>query len=191
MRTLHQGVACCAIAGAVIASILLHQPQCTLEGLDQHLLRAYRRYRRWCKQNQVAGSCLRFTRARFNKEKWSSLPDLSNQYKASTVKYMQFWLHPYLMDNRVAGDEDLVCMSYSLASFQYMLDTRGPWMSLPDRSRTADYGNRFLLFYQRLAGQNRGHRRNFKIIPKCHYFCHMIEYIATTGRNVRYLVYAL
>lgn len=95
------------------------------------------------------------------------------------------------MDNRVAGDEDLVCMSYSLASFQYMLDTRGPWMSLPDRSRTADYGNRFLLFYQRLAGQNRGHRRNFKIIPKCHYFCHMIEYIATTGRNVRYLVYAL
>lgn len=188
LHTLHQGVACCAIAALVIAHILLMQPLCTLDGLDVYLLRAYRHYRAWCKRRSLAGSCIRFNRTRFGKEKWSAMPELSTQYKASTVKYMQYWVHGYLMDNRVASDEDLVHMSYALARFQHMLDTRGPWLNFEDREKTAKYGHTFLLFYQKVAGANRGHRKNFKITPKFHYFYHMMEYVQNTGRNPRWAV---
>lgn len=185
LHTLHQGVACCAIAGVVIAHILLIDPGCTLDGLDRHLLRAYMHYRAWCRSHGLSGSCVRFNKTRFNKEKWSMYPELSTQYKASTVKYMQYWVHAFLMSRRTDNDEDLIYMTYSLAMFQYMLDTQGPWMSEEKRLETKGFGCNFLLFYQRLAGSHRGHKRNFKIVPKFHFFCHMMDYIGQTGRNPR------
>lgn len=185
LHTLHQGVACCAIAGLVLAKILLHDPACTLQNLDRHLLAAYRHYRAWCRANSISGSCVRFNRLRFGKEQWKSFPELSTQYKASTVKYMQYWVHAYLMDNRVAGDDDLVFASYALAMFQHELDVHGGWMDQSERHKTAHYGFTFLLFYQKLAGNNRGEKRNFKMVPKFHYFYHMCEYIDRTGRNPR------
>lgn len=83
-------------------------------------------------------------------------PELSTQYKASTVKYMQYWVHAFLMSRRTDNDEDLIYMTYSLAMFQYMLDTQGPWMSEEKRLETKGFGCNFLLFYQRLAGLHVG-----------------------------------
>ena len=118
------------------------------------------------------------------------MPELTTQYKASTVKYMQYWLHDFLMSEPAVPDSDnrRNC-SYALAMFQFMLDTHSEWFEQDQANRTAEYGYSFLLFYQALAVRSRGElRNNYKIVSKFHYFFHLQEYIETTLRNPRLVV---
>ena len=187
MHTLHQGVGLCAIAALVTDHYNCKHPGQTLQDLEKCLLQAYRHYRAWCKGRQYSGSSLRFNLNRFGRESWQTAPELSTQYKASTVKYMQYWLHQFLMDEPdVTYAAERRCCSYSLAMFQYMLDTNSDWFARDEADRTAEFGYKFLLFYQALALRSRTETRaNFKITPKFHYFFHMQEYIQKTLRNPR------
>lgn len=186
LHTLHLGVAGCAVAGLLIDHLQCKCPALTLDGLERELARAYGHYRAWCRGNRQSGSCLKFTRLRFGREKWSSLPELS-QYKASTVKLMMYWLQVFLMeDGDPPGHEDRKYCAYSLVMFQWMLDVTGSWFNPASARETADFGFAFLLFYQRLALKCQdAEKRCYKITPKFHYFCHLCEYIEKGYRNVR------
>ena len=188
LHTLHQGVSLCAIAALVTDHYNCKHPGQTLSELERCLLQAYRHYRAWCKTKKISGSSLRFNLNRFGRDGWKSMPELSTQYKASTVKYMQYWLHDFLMDEpEVPHSADRRHCSYSLAMFQYMLDTHSEWLTQGQADRTAQFGYSFLLFYQKLAVRSRSEpRNNYKIVPKFHYFFHMQEYIEETLRNVRH-----
>ena len=190
LHTLHQGVSLCAIAALVTDHYNCKHPGQTLQDLERCLLQAYKHYRAWCKTKKISGSSLRFNLNRFGRDGWKSMPELSTQYKASTVKYMQYWLHDFLMDEpEVPHSADRRHCSYSLAMFQYMLDTHSEWFTQCQADRTAQFGYSFLLFYQKLAVRSRSEpRNNYKIVPKFHYFFHMQEYIEETLRNVRHWV---
>ena len=164
-------------------------PDATLTQLEHLLLGVFRHYKRWCKNNKISASSLRFNLSRFGRESWQTIPELSSQYKASTVKIMQYWLAHYLLEEpAVPGAGDRRCCSYALAMFQFMLDSHKEWFVQGDAVKTADYGYKFLLFYQKLAGRSRAEpKKNFKVVPKFHYFFHMLEYIERTLRNVRRL----
>ena len=186
LHTLHLGVACCSVAGLLIDHLQCKSPHLTLDGLDDELARSFTHYRDWCRKNKLGGTSMRFTRLRFGREKWTSLPELS-QYKASTVKLMIYWVQVFLMeDGDPFGHEDRKHCAYSLAKFQWMLDVNGAWLSRQNALETADFGFSFLLFYQRLALRCQGEpKKCYKLVPKFHYFCHLCEYIERTHRNVR------
>ena len=190
LHTLHQGVSLCAIAALVTDHYNSKNPGQTLQDLERSLFKAYTHYRKWCKDNKIAGSSLRFNLSRFNRDSWKSMPELSTQYKASTVKHMQYWLHQFLLDEPVVADSmDRRYCSYALCKFQFMLDTHNEWFTQGQANRTAQFGYTFLLFYQKLAARSRGEdRNNYKITPKFHYYFHMLEYIEKTKRNPRQLV---
>ena len=102
---------------------------------------------------------------------------------------MQYWLHAFLDDekDKSPGGVERACCSFALAKFQHLLDSNGPWFDEPTRKDVCKYGRTFLLFYQSFATQFQGaYRKNFKVTPKFHYFCHMLISIARTERNVRY-----
>ena len=190
LHTLHQGVSLCAIAGLLTDHFNSKHPGQTLAELERCLYSAYRHYRGWCKSKGLPASSVRFNLNRFGRESWQTMPELTTQYKASTVKYMQYWLHDFLMSEPAVPDSDnrRNC-SYALAMFQFMLDTHSEWFEQDQANRTAEYGYSFLLFYQALAVRSRGElRNNYKIVPKFHYFFHLQEYIETTLRNPRLVV---
>ena len=188
LHTLHQGVSLCAIAALLTDHLDKKNPGLTLVGLEEGLLLAYRHYRSWCKQRGIPASSLRFNLNRFGRESWIAMPELSTQYKASTVKYMQYWLADFLKEEPIVDESshDRRCCIYALTMYQYMLDTHGEWFTEEEAKSTAQYGFDFLLFYQRLAVQSRGEAKtNYKIVPKFHYMFHHLEYIDCTKRNVR------
>ena len=172
LHTLHQGVSVCAIAGLLTDHFNSKHPGQTLLELERCLYSAYRNYRGWCKSKGLPASSVRFNLNRLGRDSWQSMPELTTQYKASTVKYMQYWLHDFLMSEPAVPDSDnrRNC-SYSLTMFQFMLDTHSEWFEQDQANRTAEYGYNFLLFYQALALRSRGEpRNNYKIVPKFHYF---------------------
>eukprot|EP00435_Cladocopium_sp_Y103_P050358 s1687_g15.t1 len=160
LHTLHQGVSLCAIAGLLTDHFNSKHTGQTLQDLERCLFFAYRHYRGWCKSKRLPASSVRFNLNRFGRDSWQSMPELSTQYKASTVKYMQYWLHDFLMSEPEVPDSDnrRNC-SYSLAMFQFMLDTHSEWFEQEQANRTAEYGYNFLLFYQALAVRSRGEVR--------------------------------
>lgn len=186
LHTLHLGVACCAVAGLLVDHLQCKNPHLTLDGLDDELARSYAHYRDWARTKKLGSTCMRFTRLRFGREKWSSLPELS-QYKASTVKVLMYWVQVFLLeDGDPRGYEDRRHCAFALAKFQWMLDVTGSWFDEKNAVKTADLGFTFLLFYQRLALRCEGEdKKCYKIVPKFHYFQHLCEYIERTGRNVR------
>ena len=162
--------------------------------METHLQSAYFHYRSWCRQKKLSAASLPFTLNRFGKEKWAALPELSTQYKASSVKVMMFWIADYLYENMneaaSPGRERRMMGSYMLAKFQHMLDINGPWLTMGDAKLTCEYGWSFLLFYQQLAINSRlriDGRQNYKVTPKFHCFLHMLLVIQRTGRNARLL----
>jgi hypothetical protein len=160
----------------------------TLNQLEQFLLQAYQHYRAWCREKKIAATSLRFNLNRFGRDSWVSMPELTTQYKASTVKYLQYWLYDFLMDEPgdIPSAQDRRHCSYALAKFQYMLDMHGEWFSQDMATRTAGFGFSFLLFYQKLAWRSRAEpHNNYKIVPKFHYYFHLCEYIERTLRNPR------
>lgn len=187
LHTLHQGVSLCTIAALLTDHFNSKHPNQTLQELERCLFGAYMHYRTWCKEKKISGSSLRFNLNRFGKDSWQTAPEMTTQYKASTVKYMQYWLNDFLLgEPAVADSVNRCCCAYSLAMFQFMLDTCNEWLTREQADRTCGYGYNFLLFYQRLALRSRGEeRRNYKIVPKFHYLFHLIEYIETTLRNPR------
>ena len=189
LHTLHQGVACCVIAALVTDHLQKKFPDMTLPALETQLMKAYTHYKAWCKKERIPGSSLRFNLNRLGRDTWGSLPELSSQYKATTVKYMQYWVHAYLMDEGGAtpGSQDRRNCSYSLVMFQKTLDTTEAWFKTDsDATAAAHFGFTMLLFYQRLAKASRQESKaNYKVIPKHHYFFHLLEYVAATRRNPR------
>ena len=148
LHTLHLGVSCCAIAGLLKDHLVCKHPGLTLDALDRGVGAAFNHYRKWCRANRVPSTSLRFNARRFGMVAWGALPELSSQYKANTVKYMQFWIHAYLMDEgELERSRDRQNVSYALSKFQWMIDMNGPWFSKRDAALTADYGFCFLLFY--------------------------------------------
>ena len=95
LHTLHQGVSLCAIAALLTDHFESKSPGLTLNQLEQFLLQAYKHYRVWCKEKKIAASSLRFNLSRFSRESWVSMPEVTTQYKASTVKYLQYWLYDF------------------------------------------------------------------------------------------------
>ena len=193
LHTLHQGVACCTIAAFLTDHLENCDAGLTLQQLESGLQSAYFHYRSWCRANKLSGASLPFTLSRFGKEKWSALPELSTQYKASAVKTMMFWLADYLQTHAAPspGFQMRMLASYMLAKFQHILDTSGPWLGFQETQDAVANGRGFLLLYQRLALEARsktsGHH-NYKITPKFHSFLHMLLTMQRTGRNPRYLV---
>lgn len=187
LHTLHLGVAGCAIAGFVIDSLQCKHPGLTLDRLENLLQGVYDHYRAWCRKMKTPGSSLRFSLRRFGREKWTSWPELSSQYKASTVKNMIYWVHQYLLDvGDCLGSDNRCNASYSLAMFQNMLDTHGGWFTSEQAAQTSEFGHQFLMFYQACSWKSRHEGRcTFKVVPKFHYFQHLCEYIARTHRNCR------
>lgn len=187
LHTLHHGVSLCAIAALVTDHFNCKYPGQTLSELEKCLLHAYKHYKDWCRAKKLSGRSLRFTLNRFGRESWKTLPELSTQYKASTVKYTQYWMHDFLMEEGACpSSEDRCACSYSLAMFQYMLDTNGERFTPRIAGQTATFGFRFLLFYQKLAVRSRSEaRNNYKIVPKFHYLYHLLEYIRDSFRNPR------
>ncbi|CAK9092566.1 Uncharacterized protein SCF082_LOCUS43560 [Durusdinium trenchii] len=136
-------------------------------------------------ENRVPYAPLRFNLARFGKESWGEKPELTTQYKAMIVKHLIYWSHAWLTEE--GAESDILCTSYALAQFQYKLDTSPDWLSPNDKRETVDAGFAFLQFYQRLAFKNlRSPKQQYKLTPKFHYFCHLVEYIDKSARNVRY-----
>ena len=194
LHTLHQGVACCSIAALLLDHLESAKPGLTLNELETGLQGAYFHYRRWCCRRGLSGASLQFTLARFGKEKWAAVPELTTQYKASAVKVMMFWVTDYLHEHMHAapapGSQRRWRAAYTLAMFQNTLDISGPWLDDATRKEAAENGFAFLLLYQRLAKDNRARtdgRQNYKITPKFHSFLHMLLTIQKTGRNARLL----
>ena len=185
MHTLHLGVALCVIPGLIIDHLIRTNPAITLDRLERSLLHAYWHHRAWCKENRVPYAPLRFNLARFGKESWGEKPELTTQYKAMIVKHLIYWSHAWLTEE--GAESDILCTSFALAQFQYKLDTSPDWLSPNDKRETVDAGFAFLQFYQRLAFKNlRSPKQQYKLTPKFHYFCHLVEYIDKSARNVRW-----
>ncbi|CAK9026587.1 Uncharacterized protein SCF082_LOCUS17564 [Durusdinium trenchii] len=129
---------------------------------------------------------------RFGKEKWSSFPELGSMFKASIVKYMQFWASDYLAEERDAagpgGDLRLFTM-YSFAKFQLLLDIHGDFFGIETKKEVIWYARNGLMFYQHLTALDRrrtDNRRCYKLTPKFHSLYELTVGIDETGRNPRF-----
>ena len=138
LHTLHQG-SLCAIAALLTDHFESKSPGLTLNQLEQFLLQAYKHYRVWCKEKKIAASSLKFNLSRFGRESWVSMPEVTTQYKASTVKYLQYWLYDFLSEEPgdIPSAQDRRHCSFALEKFQYMLDMHGEWFSQDVATRTA------------------------------------------------------
>lgn len=194
LHVVHQGVASVVIPSLICAHLESKDPNITLKRMDELLSGpVFEHYRSWCAERSplVSACSHRFSAARFGKEKWASSPDLASLYKASVVKHLMFWCADYLRSERdeaVSGSDDRLYTMHSFAKFQQLLDVHGPWFSEDECKLVVTYGWAGVMFYQKLAAQDRlrlDSRRCFKITPKFHSFVEMLIYIEQTRRNVR------
>ena len=183
---------CVCLASVITDHLEDKYPDLTLEGLSTKLSNeAWNHYRRWCRQNRKTSASHRFNLARFGRERWVGYPELSNVYKAAVVKDMAAWARDYLwecMGQDEASRLRAYCM-HSFIMFQYMVDEGGEFFSSRDARLTADYLRIFLLFYQKLAANNRaaGLHANYKLTPKFHSSVHLAGYVEETHRNPKFL----
>lgn len=112
-------------------------------------------------------------------------------FKASIVKYMQFWASDYLAEERDAagpgGDLRLFTM-YSFAKFQLLLDIHGDFFGIETKKEVIWYARNGLMFYQHLTALDRrrtDNRRCYKLTPKFHSLYELTVGIDETGRNPR------
>lgn len=194
LHVLHQGVGMVFIAALVCDHLNSKHPNLTLNMLDQLLAhKVYPHYRDWCRRRSphVTTCSHRFNAARFNKEKWKQLPELNSVYKAAVVKDMMSWCADYLKEEMVGpqGTTRAYAM-FGIAAFQKQLDSNGPFFDQATADKVINYARSGLLFYQELAGLDRGRvdgKRFYKITPKFHSLIEMLLYIGETKRNPRQL----
>ena len=188
----HQGVLCVCIASVITDHLEDKYPDMTLDGLSARLSdEVWNHYKRWCRQSRKSSASHRFNLARFGRERWVGYPELSNVYKAAVVKDMAAWARDYLWKNMGQDDQSRTrayCM-HSFCMFQYMVDEGGEFFTLRDARRTADYLRMFLLFYQKLAANNRaaGHHVNYKVTPKFHSSVHLAASVEESHRSPKLL----
>lgn len=183
------------IAGLICSHIESYYPAITLKDLDRVLSKeVYPHYKQWCRRKgKHATACShRFNGARFGKESWPAYPELGSIFKAAVVKTMLYWCNDFLKEavGRVAGAEMRFHCIYGFAKFQILMDINGPFFE-PDKTReTVKYARAGLLFYQKLAGDDRSRiddHRFFKLIPKFHCLYELTLYMEETNRNPRCL----
>ena len=109
------------------------------------------------------------------------------------VKYLIFWaavfLEEKLSENNTEGNRLRAYCGYSLARFQFLQETHGPWLSKDISIDMCNAGRTFLLFYQKLAVTTKlamPDKRYYKVVPKFHSLLHLCLFVVSTGRNPRY-----
>ena len=188
----HQGVAQLAIASLVSDHYeSLYAGQLTLQQLERLLQNdAWPHYRSFCKRTRTASCSMAFNLARLNRESWQHFPELASCYKAAVVKGMIYWAADFLKANADPSDPGSllrVDASHSLAQFQYLQDAHDAWLDEKTAQAMATAGRRFLLFYQKLAGDSRqGNHRLYHITPKFHCLLHMCLRLPLELRNPRF-----
>ena len=161
LHTVHQGVALHAIAGLVTHHYEELYPGLTIAQLSEKLsCDAWPHYRTWCKgKKTVCPTSSTFTSLKFGRESWQSFPELSSCYKGAMVKFLIFWAAEFLADKLKEIDTETSRLrafcAWSLAQFQYLQDTNGPWLSGEVAKEMAHMGRSFLIFYQKLAVDSR------------------------------------
>lgn len=193
MHVFHQGIACVLVAALVCDSLERSIPDLTLKSMDQLLASdVYVHYKSWCRsKGHHATSCsFRFSTGRFGKETWATCPELGSVYKAAVVKSMIFWCAAYLREHQTAPNGRLryLCMQ-QFATFQYLLDSNGPFFSRDMASKVVKAARDGLLLYQKLASLDRKRtdgRRTYKVIPKFHSFLELSIYVEESLRNPRF-----
>lgn len=196
LHVVHQGVAPLAIASLITHHYTESNPGLTLADLDRFLkTEAWQHYKTWCrgKRQVVCPTSSIFSGQRFGRESWQTQPELSSCYKGAMVKYMIFWTADFLQqkldDNPSDGTRLRAYCAYSLAQFQFLQETHGPWLSDEIAMQMHNMGRTFLLFYQKLAVTTKNaypDKRFYKVVPKFHSLLHLCLFVVKTGRNPRY-----
>lgn len=194
LHTVHQGVALHALASLVTHHYEELHPTITIAQLSEKLSsEAWAHYKRWCQGKSVVSRTSSFTGLRFGRENWQSYPELSSCYKGAMVKYLIFWVSEFLKEKSPEINSELSALrahcAWSLARFQYLQETNGPWLSEETAEEMCDMGRTFLLFYQKLAFESRvanPGRKMYKLVPKLHCLLHLCIFTRDTGRNPRY-----
>ncbi|CAE8650782.1 unnamed protein product [Polarella glacialis] len=190
LHDIYQGIGPHLVASTIVHCILEEIPKCTLEKLDLKLKSLYTNsYKPWCRENKTDSAGNSFSGVKFNREKSNkTYPELGSVYKAYEVKVIIFWAAFYCKDKlgSFQGRVRAMCL-YSLASWIRVLDLAGGWLTNDEVESACKFGEQFLLCYQYLAGASlQAKVCLYKIIPKFHYFCHMLIYMKLTKRNVRF-----
>ena len=195
LHTVHQGVALHAIAGLVTHHYEELYPGLTIAQLSEKFsCDAWPHYRTWCKgKKTVCPTSSTFTTLKFGRESWQSFPELSSCYKGAMVKFLIFWAAEFLADKLKEIDTETSRLrafcAWSLAQFQYLQDTNGPWLSGEVAKEMDHMGRSFLIFYQKLAVDSRiacPEKKMYKVVPKFHCLLHLCLFVEQTYRNPRY-----
>ena len=194
LHVLHQGVAMVAIASCLCEDLEEKDPHQTLAQLEKRTgEELWNSYKSWCAAHHKTPCSHRFNLARLGREQWNAFPEMGSTYKGAVIKDMIYWSAAYLWQQQgTTPGSNLRCHAmHALATFQKKIDENPGFFNRRVARETANYARVFLLFYQRLAADDRAKfgevRRCYKLTPKFHCMVNLAEYIEHSCRNPRCL----
>ena len=134
-------------------------------------------FRLWCGMNIIRYPTGMFTLQALGLHENSSYPGMQSRVKAAHVRIMIPFvaLKARELCTNTWESQLRSTMIRSLAAFFHCLDHAGKWLNFMEQKHALHCGNLYLASYHQLAVLNFDRRRlNYKVRPKCHYFCHQI-----------------
>ena len=189
MHALFQGCGqdlCGSVLWDFVVELLLAHPD-----PDKGLKMLYLEMKAWCKLMELTCPTRVFSLAligKGDKKKHLAYPILPDMVKAAHVKVILVFLAykaNLVCDGSWKSSTRAVCC-WGLAHFLYICDQAGPILSPSDVREIERGGYAFLDAYQALAADAQSrHEPNYKIRPKLHDMCHIIDIAIETRMNPR------
>ena len=118
---------------------------------------------------------------------------MSQTFKCGHVRLFAYWLSHELSEmlrrSVVASEyrEIRALAAWSFVSYLQVLKYAGPVLTDEEQKLAYEHRHRFLLQYQVLAELNEAAgKRRYKIRPKSHHCCHLVDMCRTSRLNTRY-----
>ena len=170
-------MACVLIASLVCDTLESKYEGITLKEMDRRLSQeVYQHYKKWCRERAayVTACSHRFSLARFGKDTWNAYPELGSIFKAAVVKTMLYWCLDYLrgQQHTPRGDRRAQTMYY-FTHFQFLMDTRGPFLSNDVARKVVQTARDGLVAYQRLASNDRKREDGRRTLNHTEVPCHV------------------
>ena len=139
----------------------------------------------WTKRNKLSCTQPRFTPARCNRPGRSSFANLNS--KAVNGKIVTFWLVEVMgqFASRPGAsvlDKTVATCAWTYAQLLRLMDSAGPVLTTAEAQQFAGWGFQHLQLYSslrfkssRVLGASAPMRFLFQLVPKHHYFYHMIK----------------
>ena len=193
MHIIHLGVARDAAASVMIDALEAGELGCG--GHNEALKRIWLDLKQHCRRHQLQFSSPKFTMGRLGRTNSRAYPVLDGQVKAAHVKVLLGFLSPWCValaaqaagSERAVHAESRACMIWALARMLRIWDEGGVFLAPEAQAESVVRDYQFLQAYALLASTALDEGKAlFKLRPKHHYFCHLLDFVRQTALNPRH-----